>query len=153
MKKSRHVYLTIALIITTLTFVNSLMKASISSEQSGFFVGIFEKILLLLKINIENINLSYLVRKGAHFTQFFLLGLFYFMFFYLSNKEPYEPYFLTLNYGLLIAMTDEFIQYFTPGRAMLIEDIFIDLFGVITVLLIILIINSLTKLTTKGATK
>lgn len=153
MEKKRYVYLTLALIITAITFTNSLLPASVSSEQSGFFHRIIENILLFFKISTENINLSYLIRKGAHFTQFFLLGFFYFMFFYLSNKESYEPYLLTLNYGLLIAMTDEFIQYFIPGRAMLIEDVFIDLFGVITVLLIILIITILNKLIKKGATK
>ena len=59
----------------------------------------------------------------------------------LMNREPYEPYTLTLNIGLLIAMTDEFIQYFTPGRAMMVEDILLDLAGVATLLLIALIIS------------
>jgi VanZ family protein len=41
-------------------------------------------------------------------------------------------------------MTDEFIQYFTPGRAMMVEDILLDLAGVATLLLIALI-TSLIK--------
>ena len=37
--RQRYTYLTLA-ILTTIIFVNSLMPANISSEQSGFFVGV-----------------------------------------------------------------------------------------------------------------
>ena len=140
--KQRYTYLTLAILTTIIIFVNSLMPANISSEQSGFFVGVVRKVLTFFKIDIGNINLSLLVRKTAHFIFFFLASLFWHMFFKtLMNREPYEPYTLTLNIGLLIAMTDEFIQYFTPGRAMMVEDILLDLAGVATLVLIALIIS------------
>lgn len=146
MKKSRYVYLTIAIIITILIFSNSLMPATVSSGQSGFVVTLLKNVLQFFKINTDNIDLSLLIRKGAHFTQFFMFGLFWFLYFYTSNKEPYEPFILTLNYGLLTAMTDEFIQYFIPGRAAQVVDVFIDLLGVVAFLMLALIIISLSKL-------
>lgn len=144
--KQRYTYLTLAILTTIIIFVNSLMPANISSEQSGFFVGMVRKVLTFFKIDIGNINLSLLVRKTAHFIFFFLASLFWHMFFKtLMNREPYEPYTLTLNIGLLIAMTDEFIQYFTPGRAMMVEDILLDLAGVATLLLMMLTISLIKR--------
>lgn len=43
-------------------------------------------------------------------------------------------------------MTDEFIQYFIPGRAAQVVDVFIDLLGVVAFLMLALIIISLSKL-------
>lgn len=144
--KQRYTYLTLAILTTIIIFVNSLMPANISSEQSGFFVGMVRKVLTFFKIDIGNINLSLLVRKTGHFIFFFLAALFWHMFFKtLMNREPYEPYTLTLNIGLLIAMTDEFIQYFTPGRAMMVEDILLDLAGVATLLLMMLTISLIKR--------
>ena len=41
--KQRYTYLTLAILTTIIIFVNSLMPANISSEQSGFFVGVARK--------------------------------------------------------------------------------------------------------------
>lgn len=146
MKKTRYLYLTLAILTTIFIFSNSLMPANISSEQSGFFVGLATNILEFFFIKTENINMSYLIRKGAHFIQFFMLGFFWFMYFNLSLKEPYETYIKTLSIGLITAMTDEFIQYFIPGRAMLIEDMLLDLLGVITFLFLAFLLTVLINI-------
>lgn len=130
MRKRKYIYLTLAILTTVFIFTNSLMPAVVSSEQSGFFVRIATKVFKFFQIETQNINISYIVRKTAHFMQFFILSFFWFMYFNSTLKEPNEIYILSLSIGLITAITDEFIQYFVPGRAMLIEDMLLDLFGV-----------------------
>ena len=55
------------------------------------------------------------------------------------NKNKF--YLITLIHGLMVAIIDESIQLFVPGRSGLITDVFIDFSGVITGLLIVYIIT------------
>lgn len=87
MKKSRYVYLTIAIIITILIFSNSLMPATVSSGQSGFVVTLLKNVLQFFKINTDNIDLSLLIRKGRTLLSFSCLGYFGFCIFTLQIKN------------------------------------------------------------------
>ena len=95
-----------------------------SSSQSGFFVGIVCKIF-----SIKNTELvSIIVRKLAHLTEFFILGVLTInciSFYNLKNK-----YILSTGLGFLYACTDEFHQIFVPGRAGQVTDVLIDTLGV-----------------------
>lgn len=65
------------------------------------------------------------VRKLAHFTEFCVLGTLLRLRFRSERKAPWLP----LLAGLLAALMDETIQYYT-GRTSLVFDVWLDFFGV-----------------------
>ena len=69
---------------------------------------------------------SYPVRKLAHFTIYFILGLLSIVFFKDFNKQ-YILYSLLLCF--IYACFDEFHQYFVPGRYCSFFDVLIDTLG------------------------
>lgn len=90
--------------------------------------------------NIEKSTVSFIIRKCAHFTEFFILGC-------LARKSTID---LKDNRLLLliflIPIIDEFIQSFVPDRAMSIYDMGIDSMGIITgIVLISFIHNIITR--------
>lgn len=66
-----------------------------------------------------------LVRKAAHFTEFFVLGL--------LAAAAATSLCRAAYYGIAVsvftAVVDECIQYFVPGRAMLVSDMLLDSAG------------------------
>lgn len=138
MKLRSKILLIIGIIINIFIWTNSLLPASLSSSQSGFVADIlyppFEDII--------EVNKFYqIIRKLAHFTEFMLLGIVFSLFYLSIGKNKY--YFITLIHGLIVAIIDETIQLFIPGRAGLITDVLIDTSGVLFGLFIIILINKI----------
>lgn len=76
---------------------------------------------------------SYPIRKLAHFTLYFILGLLVFNYIkYFNNKTIL----ISLIICILYAVTDEIHQLFIPGRAGQVFDVFIDTFGSLTSIII-----------------
>ena len=123
MSKTLYKGLTIVLLI--FIFSNSLLSADVSSAQSGFFVSIVLSILDWFHINIDMDTLSLIIRKIAHFLEFFALG-------FSIAKGWGMKFFIHLSIILLIASLDESIQLFSNGRAFSVIDIGIDTCGGIT---------------------
>lgn len=144
----KRVYATLVTLVTAFIFIQSLMPASASSAQSGFFMEIINNILLKLNITINENDLSFYIRKLAHFTEFFVLALFWFLYL-TTTKSQEEAYFLTLGYGLMTGIADELIQSQTPGRAMQLSDVLIDFSGVLTFTILTFIIIKLYLLIQK----
>lgn len=111
----------------------------VSAQDSGALSG---GIVLFLR-NIFDPNgrldpelLHYIIRKLAHFSEFFLLSCFYL----LLRRQLSEIYrtrctLLAPFAGLLTAVIDEFIQSFS-GRGSLVSDVLIDFCGVMTAVLL-----------------
>lgn len=117
-----HIYTLITLIWIGIIFAFSLQGGEDSTNQSGFIVGLVISLFKLLSLPTEGYNLVFYVRKLAHFTEYFILGIF----FALAQKEMPKMHPLTL---VLIPVIDESIQYFTPGRVMSPFDMMIDALG------------------------
>lgn len=66
---------------------------------------------------------SFIVRKGAHLIEFGLLGM---LWGGLSRLQKLRAPWL---YGLPVALIDETIQYFVPGRASAWKDVALDCIG------------------------
>lgn len=71
-----------------------------------------------------------LLRKLAHFTEFFALGLDLCWLMNMLRRKRWEAGILALVCGFLAACTDETIQYFVPGRGPGWADVGIDTLGV-----------------------
>ena len=70
-------------------------------------------------------KIEYPVRKAAHMTEYAILGLLSFAFYRgILRKEKRQ--FLA---SLVTACTDEFHQYFVPGRSAEVRDVCIDTLG------------------------
>lgn len=133
-RKYTFLILTICWIIVIFSF--SLQNGSLSSIQSGFFSTRIHQFLISLSINIEKSTVSFIIRKSAHFTEFFILGC-------LARKSTFD---LNNNrfhsFIFIVPILDEFIQSFVPDRAMSVYDIGIDAIGILTGIVLISLIHS-----------
>jgi VanZ family protein len=115
--------LTIVWILVIFSF--SIQSGSISSLQSGFISSQISRLLLTLNIEVEPKTLSFMIRKLAHFTEFFILGC-------LVKKSSFELNRKDILYFIfIIPVIDEFIQYFVPERSMTLMDMGIDSIGIL----------------------
>lgn len=115
----------ISLLLVTLwmifIFVMSSFDATSSSNQSNFIVDIITSI-----INIKDIGLlSLIIRKLAHFIEYFILGILVINFITRYDKKIIIAILLCIIY----ATSDEIHQIFVPGRSCQIIDIMIDSLG------------------------
>lgn len=98
-----------------------------SSEQSEIVVKIFT--LLGIDLNSYFGDLAtFIVRKGAHFTEYFILFILGYrvILLYLDRRRA-RIYAVLMVF--LYACSDEFHQYFIPGRGPAFRDVIIDTFG------------------------
>ena len=127
---------------------HSLMPGNSSSEESQLVVNLIRKvayglytsdnpILLrlidehpgILRIMQDGSLMSYYVRKGAHFSEYFVLGL---LAINAVRATFAHPIVSLAVIGLLwagIPGIDETIQRYVPGRAGMITDVMIDMSG------------------------
>ena len=118
-------------------FMSTQSAESSSGTSRGILKAILAAVYNLTKITIEPETVHNLFRKFAHFTEFFILGIFVVLFFKSINKNK----FLAVIYGFLIAFLDELTQFFTGnGRAMRFSDMMIDTAGVLFAVLFLCII-------------
>ena len=77
--------------------------------------------------------LSLPIRKVAHFTEYFILGVISSLVFMQLKKEvslKTNTSLIAFVFGVLYAVTDELHQRFVPGRACAFMDVIIDSLGV-----------------------
>lgn len=111
-------------------FVMSSFNANESSNQSGIIVNFISSIF-----NISDTKLlSLIIRKGAHFTEYFILGILSINYVIKYKKNIIYSYLMCILY----AISDEIHQLFVPGRSCQILDVIIDCLGsIIGIILII----------------
>lgn len=132
------IFAVLSLACMVLIFCFSADNAEESTEKSDFFVKILES----LPIAVRD-NLSFIVRKTAHFSVYALLG------FLVSGAFSGKQKLYTLSICFLYACTDEIHQYFVAGRSCRFQDVMIDTAGAFSgILIFMLIIRLLRK---KGA--
>jgi len=117
------VFLTVAFI-----FYNSAQIAEVSSGYSGYFTALINKLFTYTPFDI--VLSEHLVRKLAHIAEFAALGFFLTFCLRVYTKRLIAFCAWPLLFGLFIAVCDEFLQRFVPGRSSSIKDIFIDFIGV-----------------------
>lgn len=138
----------IIFLVLILAFIwgNSILDGQKSSEISDTVVEIVKDEISDMSENysdkaVEKIDLSYLVRKGAHIIEFVLLAVCLMIIF----LDHYELMFCVLFLGLSTAIIDETIQLFND-RSSSIVDVWLDMLGFsIGVLLTILTVRLIKK--------
>lgn len=126
-----HLFLTI--LIMLFIFCQSALPAELSQQESGIVVRFLAGIT-----GLEEGLVSFVVRKGAHFLEYLVLGIS--LFWTVRDlrmrygRVPDGPAGMAIlapwAVGALYAVTDEVHQYFVPGRSCELRDVLIDACGV-----------------------
>ena len=138
---------TICLLLTmaNLAFIwgNSLMNGADSGALSGGILAWINSDMGLGEEGEEILHL--LIRKGAHFTEFACLGMLLAWHFGMADVKGAALGAYPLLGGLLAACTDETIQIFVDGRGSSLMDVWVDTFGVLTGITVLLLGHHLRK--------
>lgn len=126
----RRIIVFALLVLITVGFIwgNSMKTKSESAEQSTLVAESLQPVLDPQE-KMEKPDFHDLVRKLAHVTEFFVLGLFA-AGFAISLGAYLKKTFVTLPIlmTLIVAVGDEYIQHFT-GRGSLVTDVVLDFAG------------------------
>ncbi|WP_052406570.1 VanZ family protein [Clostridium culturomicium] len=125
--KRKYIYL-----ILTLLWISFIlyMSSKPAVESAAASSQIVDFILKWFGISSEySESISFVVRKTAHFTEYFILsGLLTATYGAFTNKK-YNYSFILLM-GVMTALSDEFLQGFIEGRSSEVRDVLIDFSGV-----------------------
>lgn len=152
-KKLRLTALLLLLCWMALIFILSAQPANESSQTSSKFVS---KVIDVIYSDFESFsiekqvtvtyNLTFIVRKTAHFFEYFLLGVLSVITAFTFEKG--NIYLKTLGaaiFSVLYAVSDEVHQCFVPGRACRLVDMLIDSTGSICAVTLVAIIIAVKR--------
>ena len=132
----------IAIAIMAFIFFQSALPANLSSRESGrvvdFLVRRFQGVL-----PVDRETMVFIVRKGAHFAEYTILGGFLVPAVKEWMAADTTPVPVAMERitawlaGTLYAVTDEIHQFFVPGRSCELRDIVIDSCGVLAGVLVV----------------
>ena len=136
-----------ALIAANLAFIwgNSLLPGTDSGNLSGGIMAWINSFLGLGEAGAETLHL--LIRKGAHFTEFACLGLLLTWHFGMAEVKDAARVAYPLLGSVLAACTDETIQIFVDGRGSSLLDVWVDTFGAMAGIILLLLGHHLRKRT------
>ena len=132
-KNSIKFHLLLTVLIMLFIFCQSALPAEASKQESGLIVS-----RLAQWLQADEDLISFVVRKGAHFLEYLVLGISLFWTVRdlrikhgrvpdgLAGRAVLVPWVV----GVLYAVTDEVHQYFVPGRSCELRDVLIDACGV-----------------------
>jgi len=126
---------------TLIIWINSLLPGDLSSVQSGFVTNIFQDIFNFIGFYPDPLTLSSIIRTIAHGVEFMILGFLVHLYFKVNHFKVI--YLITL--GLGVALVDEIIQIFIPGRAFEFKDLAVDTLGYLLGLFLIYYIFKIKK--------
>ena len=146
MNRKKMIYSTITILWIAIIFGFSTQPAAISSDISRtFLTDILAKLFPRIMESQSLLEFAHiLVRKGAHFTEYCILGIVCGM----AVKEYGVKHKVIVNllFCFAIACMDETLQRFVPGREGRIFDVMIDSCGAILgIVMVWLIINKIRK--------
>lgn len=125
-----YIILTIVCMITIFYFSsrNTIESNGTSKWLIKYFVTIYEKVTKS-NVNEELIinKLNYPVRKLAHFSIYFLLGIIIYLLFLQTNLK--RKLLISISLCIIYAFFDEVHQLFVLGRTAQALDVFIDSMG------------------------
>ena len=139
----RYIFWALTLAIMAVIFFHSAQNATASSDISTSFTMMFLKAVSAkfraldpdAQIAFAE-GIQFFVRKGAHFTAYFALGVTSFSAFCTYGLKRYIKHLLAFLLCVAYAISDEAHQLFVPGRAGQVRDVLIDSSGAVTGILL-----------------
>lgn len=129
MKKRTYLFLFMSVLMTVFIFRNSAKTSVESGEASGKVLELVMFFFPFAGKLADADTITHIIRKTAHFTEFFCQGLFFCGTFLFDRKKNVEKVVCVLFCGLLTACADELLQHFVQGRSDEVVDIWIDFAG------------------------
>lgn len=153
MKIFRIITVIITVSLMAFIFYMSAQNADESSDTSRYvieflvkiFVGDFENLSVTEQEEIIS-SLQFIVRKGAHFSIYALLGVFSYLSI-VTYKNIAFPLRSAISAAicLLYSVSDEIHQYFVPGRSCEFRDVCIDFCGSLIAITVLTLIVKYSK--------
>ena len=147
--KKQYVWIIVTCIWIGIIFSFSLQPGEISGDLSESFL-----IRILAMFSPELLNkpeqmeiLHTVLRKCAHFSEYFILGIFSSQIFFQKGTKKRCLFGMFLS--LAVAFVDESIQYFVPERAAKILDVMLDGTGALIGILMVVWISYIYEKTIK----
>ena len=136
MKKGWKLALSLVATALWLWFIysRSLQNADVSDAESGAVLGFLERFFPFLDM--------FLVRKLAHFTEYFILGALLYLDWRLLTKGSL---WLPLAASLLFAASDELLQTRVPGRSGQLSDVLLDFCGAALAVCVLYLFSRIRK--------
>lgn len=119
---TQYIWHVLAVIWMGLIFFFSHQPADSSDRQSGFFVSLLEPITPVADTSL----LSFLTRKAAHITIYFILGVLIYGAVRKHTSSRKKAILISIGAVLGYAALDEIHQLFIPGRSGEVRDVIID---------------------------
>ncbi|MBU3114299.1 VanZ family protein [Clostridium lacusfryxellense] len=138
--KKKHKEWILVLGWMVLIFMFSSQPGEVSSGNNKFVIYLFN----LLGLNLNSIfgTLSdFLVRKAAHFTEYFILFILLYRAIRVEKNAGIKSFTYSILIVFLYACSDEFHQAFVPGRGPAFRDVMVDTCGGLTAFLIMYIVT------------
>lgn len=134
LRKKRVFFLIITCTIVLFIFSQSCLPARISSNESGTILNMLNALSELF--GVGSIFTANFVRKCAHFTEFAALGVFMRLLLATFSLSTVKQLTISVLCCLSVAVCDETVQHFVPGRACTFSDVMLDFIGSIVGLLL-----------------
>ena len=126
MKKNFVAFLCLTIIWILLIFSFSMQSGEDSSQTSGGIVSMLVEILFPQGFAYAE-QLEFFIRKLAHFTEYFVLGVLVLQ--TLKRTKCPKQVLVSLVICVLVASCDETIQLFSGGRSGKVVDVLLDSVG------------------------
>lgn len=127
-----------ALVMMITVFYMSAQNGEKSASLSG---GVTDSILSKTDSEFDTLpdeekivkadNFGHILRKVAHFCEFFVLGGIFAVFMFTFDIKRLNSAVIAAQAGIIYALSDEIHQYFVPGRGCRFTDVLIDCAGVV----------------------
>jgi VanZ family protein len=117
-------------------FYFSSQNGELSSLNNQFIFKILQSLGLGASTIMNSDVINFLIRKIAHLTEYFILGILLYKTYRGYIYGGFEV--IAILTGFIYACSDEFHQSFVPGRSPAVRDVVIDTTGVILGVLFIL---------------
>lgn len=149
----RHAKLLISLLLIfqmLFIFTMSSFGSDSSNAQSSQIIQVLHQVFPNLSSRASDLDVStltFIVRKTAHFTEYAILGVLFYLFYRqtLPQKNGLQLFVLAILSSFLYACTDEIHQLFVPGRSGQFTDVLVDTLGAFCGCLLLLAIRRLRK--------
>lgn len=149
----RHAKLLISLLLIfqmLFIFAMSSFGSDSSNAQSSQIIQVLHQVFPNLSSRTSELDastLTFIVRKTAHFTEYAILGVLFYLFYRqtLPQKNGLQLFVLAILSSFLYACTDEIHQLFVPGRSGQFTDVLVDTLGAFCGCLLLLAIRRLRK--------
>ena len=139
----RAIFTTLTLLLTAFIWLHSLASADESGQESAEVLNFLN--MIIAKLHIDSNLTDYVVRKLVHFLDFTAFGVSLSATFIAYKGELVRQIPNMLFLMLAVPVTDEALQYFSPGRSPQISDVLLDFSGCIAGLIFTALVFTIIK--------